>query len=104
MSGSRKKLYLGVVSFRAGRALILSYTSTNIQLTATAAFIHCVSGVLAATALVAECRQKHVCGVIALLAMAQRRLMSSYILQKVSQCYFHLPSHFGIGVDHFPSA
>ena len=42
MSGSWQKLYLGVVSFRAGRALILSYTSTNIQLTATAAFIHCV--------------------------------------------------------------
>ena len=37
-----REWYLGVVSFRAWRALILSYASTNIRLTATAAFIHCV--------------------------------------------------------------
>ena len=41
MCGSRE-WYLGVVSFRAWRALILSNASTNIRLTATAAFIHCV--------------------------------------------------------------
>ena len=41
MCGSRE-WYLGVVSFRAWRALILWYASTNIRLTATAAFIHCV--------------------------------------------------------------
>ena len=41
MWGSRE-WYLGVVSFRAWRALILSYASTNTRLTATAAFIHCV--------------------------------------------------------------
>ena len=39
MCGSRK-WYLGVVSFRAWRALILSYASTNIRLTATAAAIY----------------------------------------------------------------
>ena len=37
-----REWYLGVVSFRAWRALILSYASTNIRLTATAAFVHCV--------------------------------------------------------------
>ena len=41
MCGSRE-WYLGVVSFCAWRALILWYASTNIRLTATAAFIHCV--------------------------------------------------------------
>ena len=39
--GSRE-WHLGVVSFCAWRALILWYASTNIRLTATAAFIHCV--------------------------------------------------------------
>ena len=41
MCGSRE-WYLGVVSFRAWRTLILPYASTNIRLTVTAAFIHCV--------------------------------------------------------------
>ena len=44
MCGSRE-WYLGVVSFRAWMALILSYASTNIRLTATAAqytaYRHC---------------------------------------------------------------